>query len=116
VLHVDGMDGQASIAGSDLPQVTLQQFFAPWRLPLCRGEGVVRGHHAPDRPGLPGPCKLNVAEKNREEVSGMRGKAALLISEGGRYKLTLRSDKPDAHLFQDWVTCHVLPAIRKDGA
>jgi prophage antirepressor-like protein len=38
-----------------------------------------------------------------------------LISEGGLYKLVLRSDKPEAKVFQNWVTEIVLPAIRKDG-
>ncbi|WP_175254160.1 hypothetical protein [Pseudomonas sp. BMW13] len=28
----------------------------------------------------------------------------------------MRSDKPEAKAFQDWVTRVVLPAIRKDGA
>lgn len=27
----------------------------------------------------------------------------------------MRSDKPEAHQFQDWVTREVLPAIPKDG-
>ena len=40
----------------------------------------------------------------------------LLIAESGLYKLVLRSDKPQAKAFQDWVTRVVLPAIRKDGA
>ncbi|MCO7557031.1 BRO-N domain-containing protein [Metapseudomonas otitidis] len=39
-----------------------------------------------------------------------------LISESGLYKLVMRSDKPEAQRFQDWVTRDVLPAIRKDGA
>ncbi|HEX6957769.1 MAG TPA: Bro-N domain-containing protein [Ferrovibrio sp.] len=39
-----------------------------------------------------------------------------LISESGLYRLILRSDKPEARQFQDWVTRVVLPAIRKDGA
>ena len=39
-----------------------------------------------------------------------------LISESGLYKLIMRSNKPDALAFQEWVTRHVLPAIRKDGA
>lgn len=38
-----------------------------------------------------------------------------LISESGLYKLTMRSDQPEAKGFQDWVTKVVLPAIRKDG-
>ncbi len=37
------------------------------------------------------------------------------ISESGLYKLVMRSDKPEARQFQDWVTRDVLPAIRKDG-
>ena len=40
----------------------------------------------------------------------------LTISESGLYKLVMRSDKPEAQRFQDWVTRDVLPAIRKDGA
>lgn len=39
-----------------------------------------------------------------------------LISESGLYKLVMRSDKPEAREFQDWVTRVVLPDIRKDGA
>lgn len=39
-----------------------------------------------------------------------------VVSESGLYKLVMRSDKPQARLFQDWVTRDVLPAIRKDGA
>lgn len=38
-----------------------------------------------------------------------------LISESGLYKLIMRSDKPQAKEFQNWVTKVVLPAIRKDG-
>ena len=41
---------------------------------------------------------------------------ATLVSESGLYKLVMRSDKPLAKPFQDWVTRDVLPAIRKDGA
>lgn len=40
----------------------------------------------------------------------------ILISESGLYKLIMRSDKPQARAFQDWVTREVLPRIRKDGA
>jgi len=38
-----------------------------------------------------------------------------VISESGLYRLIMRSDKPEARKFQDWVTREVLPAIRKDG-
>ena len=44
------------------------------------------------------------------------GKPMVLISESGLYKLVMRSGKPEAKKFQDWVTRDVLPVIRKDGA
>lgn len=53
---------------------------------------------------------------NRIEGFDGRAKTVVLISESGLYKLIMRSDKPQARAFQEWVTRHVLPAIRKDGA
>jgi prophage antirepressor-like protein len=44
-----------------------------------------------------------------------RSPRVALVSESGLYKLIMRSDKPEAKPFQDWVTKVVLPAIRKDG-
>jgi prophage antirepressor-like protein len=44
------------------------------------------------------------------------GGVATLISESGLYKLIMRSDKPIASTFQDWVTQDVLPTIRKTGS
>ena len=38
-----------------------------------------------------------------------------VITKSGLFKLILRSDKPEARKFQDWVTREVLPAIEKDG-
>lgn len=38
------------------------------------------------------------------------------LTESGVYKLIMRSNKPDAEKFQDWVTDEVLPSIRKHGA
>lgn len=38
-----------------------------------------------------------------------------VISESGFYKLVMRSNKPQARKFQDWVTRDVLPSIRKNG-
>ena len=37
------------------------------------------------------------------------------VSESGLYKLIMRSDKPEARKFQNWVTHDVLPSIRKTG-
>ena len=39
-----------------------------------------------------------------------------IISEAGLYRLVLRSDKPEAEPFIDWVTSEVLPALRKTGS
>ena len=47
--------------------------------------------------------------------SGSRAPSYTCISENGLYRLVMRSDKPQAREFQDWVTREVLPAIRKDG-
>lgn len=38
-----------------------------------------------------------------------------IITESGLYKLVLRSRKPEAEEFSDWVTGEVLPSIRKTG-
>lgn len=43
------------------------------------------------------------------------GTKTTLLSEAGQYKMVMRSHKPDAKDFQDWVTSEVLPRIRKDG-
>lgn len=58
-----------------------------------------------------------------ETVPGTKGRGGLratsllaIVSESGLYRLVMRSDKPEARQFQDWVTRDVLPAIRKDGA
>ena len=50
---------------------------------------------------------------NRIEGFDPRAKTVVLVSESGLYKLIMRSDKPEARRFQDWVTRDVLPAIRK---
>jgi len=44
------------------------------------------------------------------------GSPANIISKSGLYKLIMRSDKPEAKAFQNWVTGEVLPAIRKTGS
>jgi prophage antirepressor-like protein len=40
----------------------------------------------------------------------------LVVNEPGLYRLMLRSNKPEAERFQDWVTEEVLPSIRKTGS
>lgn len=48
-------------------------------------------------------------------IGGRQLPSVTCISESGLYKLIMRSDKPQARPFQDWVTKEDLPAIRKDG-
>lgn len=43
------------------------------------------------------------------------GQKVVIITESGLYKLVLRSRKPEAEEFSDWVTGEVLPSIRKTG-
>lgn len=40
----------------------------------------------------------------------------LLVSEAGLYRIMMRSDKPVADRFQDWITDEVLPSIRRTGS
>lgn len=44
------------------------------------------------------------------------GRKPLLISESGFYRLAMRSRKPVAKPFQDWVCKKVIPQIRKTGS
>ncbi|EEW80532.1 LOW QUALITY PROTEIN: BRO family protein, partial [Brucella abortus bv. 4 str. 292] len=50
-----------------------------------------------------------------EKLFAFRQPSLLSVSESGLYKLIMRSRKPEAKKFQNWVTQVVLPAIRKDG-
>lgn len=47
---------------------------------------------------------------------GGRGSAPKIVTEGGLYRLIMRSNSPLADPFQDWVTDEVLPAIRRTGS
>lgn len=44
-----------------------------------------------------------------------REQEAIFISEQNLYKVIMRSDKPQAEPFQDWVCGEVLPSIRRTG-
>lgn len=63
--------------------------------------------------------KVSPEEKRPVPPNLLRGKGTsniTIVSESGLYKLVMRSDKPEARAFQNWVTREVLPAIRKDGS
>lgn len=59
--------------------------------------------------------KLLPPETFRGKGGGAR--KVLLLSESALYKVILRAQRknPAAKEFQDWITKHVIPAIRKDG-
>ena len=60
---------------------------------------------------------LSGTEKGVHQISTPGGAQDMaVVSESGLYRLIMRSDKPEARQFQDWMTQDVLPAIRKDGA
>jgi prophage antirepressor-like protein len=70
--------------------------------------------------GLNNPTKamggLDKCEVTLSPIQGQRGMPLNIIKESGLYKLAMRSDKPEAKPFQDWVAKEVLPSIRKTGA
>lgn len=59
--------------------------------------------------------KFHCKESQYREWQVGKGRPALYLLESGLYRLILRSKKPEAIAFQDWVTEDVLPAVRKQG-
>lgn len=56
-----------------------------------------------------------ITNLRNSEVWNQPGRAPLIISEPGLYKLIMRSRKPEAKEFQRWMTHEVLPQIRRTG-
>lgn len=48
-----------------------------------------------------------------KQALGVRGSAPYLVTEGGLYRLALRSSKEEAAPFQEWVEDDVLVTVRK---
>lgn len=83
---------------------------APWFIArdVCAGTG----HKNPSM----AVAVLAADEKGLKRIDTPGGpQDMLIVSESGLYKLIMRSDKPAARRFQDWVTREVLLALRKDG-
>lgn len=94
--------------------------------------GEIRVSGTPDNPMfcLADVCKVLELQvtptKNRLRQDGVnsikvidnlgREQQAIFINEQNLYKVIMRSDKPQAEPFQDWVCGEVLPSIRKNGA
>lgn len=62
-------------------------------------------------------CRLDQKGLGLTEVLTSGGKQQMyFVNEKNLYRLIMRSDKPQAEPFQDWVCGEVLPSIRKHGA
>lgn len=83
----------------------------PWFVAkdVCDVLGIKTNHLREDGRGLDDDEVMNLPNW---EVGG---KAPLIVSEAGFYKLVMRSRKPEVKAFQRWVTHEVLPAIRRTG-
>jgi len=62
-----------------------------------------------------GKAVLRLRGKEKRPMGGSETPNALIINESGLYRLIMRSNKPDAERFQDWVFEDVLPSIRQTG-
>ncbi len=57
------------------------------------------------------------SHKGRQRVPTPSGtQDMLVVDEAGLYRGVLRSNKPEAEPFMEWVTAEVLPSIRRTGA
>lgn len=91
---------------------------APWfsatDVMRCLGLNVEGGSASTLRPL--GPDEKRLLRKRDGTVPSCgfafpkQASTASVISESGLYKMVMRSDKPEAKAFQDWVTREVLPA------
>ena len=72
-----------------------------------KSNGSVNTHHA--------LAPLDANEINTHRIPGTRGRPSKVVSESALYRLIMRSDKPEAKVFQDWSCRHVLPALPTHG-
>lgn len=66
----------------------------------------------------PGRTKQRLSEKGVTSIKTLTNgghQDLIYINEQNLYKVIMRSDKPQAEPFQDWVCGEVLPSIRKTG-
>ena len=74
---------------------------------ICRVLGV-QVQNTKRRLNVRGVYSINTPTNGGEQ-------SLLFVSEQNLYKVIMRSDKPQAEPFQDWVCGEVLPSIRKTG-
>ncbi len=100
----------------------LDNGFGAVRVQMRQGEPIFRGKDVCDVLGLSNHNKSLGDLESYQRVEGVTisdplgGKQkATFINEAGLYALIFKSRKPEAKAFQKWVTCEVLPSIRKYG-
>ena len=60
--------------------------------------------------------KLEELDNLQDRLTTYHDKITIYINESGLYNLILKSQKPEAKQFKQWVTSEVLPSIRKTGS
>ena len=60
--------------------------------------------------------KLEELDNLQDRLTSYHDKITIYINESGLYNLILKSQKPEAKQFKQWVTSEVLPSIRKTGS
>lgn len=58
---------------------------------------------------------LRDRDRRTHRMGTPNGVTVTVVSEAGLYRLIMRSNRPEAEAFQDWVTDDLLPNLRKDG-
>lgn len=102
-------------------QIFNNEEFGQVRTVTVNGEVMFVGKDVTDILGYQnGSRDINrhVDEEDRHKVmlfDGNQDKETIIINESGLYSLILSSKMPNAKKFKHWVTCEVLPAIRKHG-
>ncbi|AWU93866.1 BRO-N domain-containing protein [Azospirillum ramasamyi] len=108
----------ASASAGPISIRTVEIDGAPWfvgqDVAYCLGLNVHAGAGTYTR-GISADEKCVVPRSNIDPIHVWPTHGLTVVSESGLYKVVMRSDKPEARKFQDWVTRDVLPAIRKDG-
>lgn len=67
-------------------------------------------------PNITDTLKSKYIDPSEKAMKIIGGREVNIVSESALYKLAMRSKKPQAKAFQDWVTKEVLPSIRKTGS
>jgi prophage antirepressor-like protein len=85
----------------------------PWFVgkDVCDALGYADAHQA-----ITKHCKYAKLLKTVDStVLDVPSRGLLIFPESDLYRLTIKSDKPEADKFEDWIVEEVLPSIRKTG-